>query len=81
MQIEWATLAAIAFVAAIAAVTVVLLVAFALVGLSARPGPQVDGTGDGGASGTRTVPGTALAVMCVLAAGLVVCFGLYLIIA
>jgi len=81
VHIDWATLAAIAFVAATAAVTVVLLVAFALVGLSARSGPQVDGPGDGAASGTHTLPGTALAVLCVLAAGLIVCFGLYVIIA
>ena len=38
MHIDWATLAAIAVVAAAATVTVVLLVSFALVGLSARPG-------------------------------------------
>ena len=43
MHIDWATLAAVAVVAAAAALTVVLLVAFALVGLSARSGRRVGG--------------------------------------
>ena len=43
VHIDWATLAAVAVVAAAAALTVVLLVAFALVGLSARSGRRVDG--------------------------------------
>ena len=81
MQIDWATLAAIAVVAAAAALTVVLLVAFALVGLSARSGRRVENPDDGGALGARPAVGTAVAVLCVLAAGLIVCYGLYLIIA
>jgi hypothetical protein len=81
MHIDWATLGAIAVVAAAAALTVVLLVAFALVGSSARSGGRVDGSDDGGASGSHTVIGTALAALCLLAAGLIVCYGLYLIIA
>ena len=32
-------------------------------------------------SGTRTATGTAVAVLCLFAAGLIVCYGLYLIIA
>ena len=77
MHIDWATLGAIAVVAAAAAVGVVLLVAFALVGLSVRSRPP-DGGGD---SGSQSAAGTAVAVLCVLAAGLIVCYGLYLIIA
>ena len=61
--------------------TVVLLVAFALVGLSARPGLPVDGPDGGNASRTRAGVGTAIAVLCVLAAGLIVSYGFYLIIA
>ena len=76
MHIDWATLAAIAVVAAAAAVTVVVLVAFALVGLSASSGGRIDGHGIRGVSGTR-----AVAVLCLVAAGLIVCYGLYLIIA
>jgi hypothetical protein len=78
VHIDCASLVAV--VAAAAALTVVLLVAFALVGLSARSGLP-DGPDGGDASGTRPGVGTAIAVLCVLAAGLIVCYGLYLIIA
>jgi hypothetical protein len=78
VQIDWAMLAVVAVVAAAAAVTVVLLVAFALVGLSTGVGRRVGG--DGVASRARFDMGTALAVLCLLAAGLIVGYGLYLII-
>jgi hypothetical protein len=81
VHIDWATLAAIAVVAAAAALTVVLLVALALVGWSAPPGRRVDGPGDGGSPGTQPAAGTALAALCLLTAGLIACYGLYLIIA
>ena len=81
MHIDWATLVEVTVVAAAAALTVVLLVAFALVGLSARSGPRVDGQDDGAPSGTHPDVGMVVAVLCVLAAGLIVCYGLYLIIA
>ena len=81
MHIDWETLIRVAVVAAAAALTVVLLVAFALVGLSARAGLPVDGPDGGDASRTRSGVGTAIAVLCVLAAGLIVSYGLYLIIA
>ena len=81
MNIDWGTLAAIAVVAAAAALTVVLLVAFALVALSGPARTQVDGPDDGRAPGTHTAAGTAVAGLCLVAAGLIVCFGLYLIIA
>jgi hypothetical protein len=68
VHIDWATLGAIAVVAAAVALTTVLLVAFALVGSSTR-------------SGRRTVTGTALSALCLAAAGLIVCYGLYLIVA
>jgi hypothetical protein len=81
VRIDWATLAAIAVVAAAAAVTVVLLVSFALVGWSVRSGRRVGDPDDGGASGTHSAPGVAVAALCLVAAGLIVCYGLYLIIA
>jgi hypothetical protein len=81
VHIDWATLAAIAVVAAAATLAVVLLVAFALVGLSASAGRRVGGPGAGGAPAVRPAAGTALDVLCLLAAGSIVCFGLYLIIA
>ena len=78
MHIDWATLAAIAVVAAAAALTVVLLVSFALVGLSARSGRQVDDPRRR-APGARPAPGVAVATLCLVAAGLIVAYGLYLI--
>ena len=81
MHIDWASLVVVAVVAAAAALTVVLLVAFALVGLSARSGLPADGPDGGDASGTHPGVGTAIAVLCLLAAGLIVCYGIYLIIA
>ena len=82
MRIDWATLAVIAVVAAAAAVTVVLLVAFALLGLSASPaGRRAHDRPGGGVSGLPPTAGTALAVLCLLATGLIVCYGLYLIVA
>ncbi len=80
MHIDWASFVAIAVVAAATALTVVLLVAFAIVALSSRSGLPVDGPDGGDASGTRPGVGTAIAVLCLLAAILIVCYGLYLII-
>jgi restriction system protein len=48
VHIDWATLTTVAVIAAAAALTVVLLVAFALVGLSARSRRRVGGPDDGG---------------------------------
>jgi hypothetical protein len=81
MHIDWATLGMIAVVAAAAALAVVLLLACAMVAWSARTGPSVDRVGGAGASGTQAAVGTAVAGLCVLAAGLIVGYGLYLIIA
>jgi hypothetical protein len=81
MHIDWATLGMIAVVAAAAALAVVLLLACAMVGWSARTRPSVDGVGGSGVSGTQAAVGTAVAGLCVLAAGLIVGYGLYLIIA
>ena len=81
MDIDWATLAAIGVVATAAALTVVLLVAFALVGLSAHSVRRDDGSNDGGTSRAHPAVGAVVAVLCVLASGLIVCYGLYLIIA
>ncbi|CCH87860.1 conserved exported protein of unknown function [Modestobacter italicus] len=78
MQIDWGTLAAIAVVAAAAAVTVVLLVSFAVLGLSDPAGRT---TGERSGDGRPRWAGTALAVVCLSATGLVVAYGLYLIIA
>ena len=82
MHIDWATLGTIAVVAAAAAVTTVLLVACALVGLPARSERRgVNGADEGVASGPHPAVGAALAALCLVAAGLIVCYGLYLIVA
>jgi hypothetical protein len=80
MHIDWSTLAEVAIVAAAAALTVVLLVAFAVVGWSSR-GRTVDGPAGALPSGVHPRVGTAVAVLCVLAAGLIVGYALLLIIA
>jgi hypothetical protein len=80
VHIDWATLAAVAVVAASATLTVVLLVAFALVGLSLRSEEHVDRP-SGWGPGTRPTTGIVIAGLCLLAAVLIVCYGLYLIIA
>ena len=89
MQIDWPTLAVVAIAAGAAAVTVVLLVAFgvrrsaftfafALVGLSASAGRRV---GDDGITpnSPRRRHGRRRAAR-VLAAGLIVCYCLHLLI-
>ena len=80
MHIDWSTLVAVAVVAAGSALTVVLLVAFALVGFSSRTAGHVEGP-SGWDAGTRTTAGMIIGGLCLLAAGLMVCYGLYLIIA
>jgi hypothetical protein len=85
VHIDWASLATVAVVAAAAALTVVLLISFAVVALSVRSGRRAGGPAGGPADGDASVAhagvGTAIAAVCVLAAGLIVCYGLYLIIA
>jgi hypothetical protein len=80
MHIAWESLVTIAVVATAAALTVVLLVSFALVGLSAFSPDRTEGTGDGSAPATR-LAGRAIAGLCLLAAGLIVTYSLYLIVA
>jgi hypothetical protein len=80
VHIDWQTLGVIAVVAAAATVAVVLLVAFALVGSSAHSGRPAPGP-DGGGASARLTGGTALAALCLLAAGLIVGYGVYLIVA
>jgi hypothetical protein len=80
VNIAWGTLATIAVVAAAAALTVVLLVSFALVGLSAFSADRVEGASAGSVRGTR-LAGRAIAALCLLAAGLIVSYSLYLIVA
>jgi hypothetical protein len=75
VHVDWTSLATVAVVAAGAALSVILLVAFAVVGQSARTRRRVDGS-----TGAHADTGTAVAVLCTLAAGLIVGYGLFLII-
>jgi hypothetical protein len=79
VQIDWSTLLTVAIVAAAAALAVVVLVAFALVALSARPERQVHGT-TGGDPAASPPANPVIAGICLLAAGSIVGYGLYLII-
>jgi hypothetical protein len=81
VHIDWASLAAVGVVAAAAALTVVLLLPFALVGLSNRPRQPVGGPDRDQPSGAHFGVGAAVATLCLLAAGLIVAYGLHLIIA
>lgn len=75
MDIDWGSLAVVGVVSLAAAVAVVVLVAFALVGLSARTAPaEGGGTLSPGA-------GTAVAALCLLATAAIVVYGLYMIVA
>jgi uncharacterized iron-regulated membrane protein len=81
MHIDWASLLHVTVVAAAAALTVVLLIAFGLVGWSDRAARPVPGSDAGTTTGTRPAAGTTVAVLCALAAGLIVCYGIYRLIA
>ena len=81
MHVDWQTLGEITVVSAAAALTVVLLVACALVASSGRADPRAATPADGEAPGTRTAVGTAVTTLCLVAAGLVVGYGIYLIVA
>jgi hypothetical protein len=69
VHVDWPTLGGIAVVSAAAALTLVVLVACALVASSGRADRQV------------TAGGTAVAALCLLAAGLVLAYGVFLIVA
>lgn len=77
MNIDWGSLGMVALVSFAAAVAVVVLVALAIVGLSAREHAQLD-SGTPGVLSANT--GTAVAGICLLATVVIVGFGLYVII-
>jgi hypothetical protein len=74
VHIDWSTLITVAVVAAAAAIAVVLLISLAIVNTSVRAGRRSDGS-----AGTLSDIGPA-GVLCVLGAGLLVCYGVYLIV-
>ena len=84
MTIKWGALLNVAFVSFGVAVGVVVLVAFALVGLSARATGAAVGDSGMAESGQRAtlspIAGTVVAGLCLLAVAAVVVYGLWIII-
>lgn len=81
MGVKWGSLLEVALVSLAVGVVLVALVAFALVGLSARQRAAVGGPDDGAPTGLSAGTGTAIAGLCLLAAAAIVGYGLYIIIA
>ncbi|GAA5110149.1 hypothetical protein [Pseudonocardia adelaidensis] len=79
MSIDWGSLVLAAIVSAAVTMGVVSLVAFALVGLSARTHPPIGGRDDGATPPVRPAVGAAIAAVCTLAVALIVAYGLFLV--
>lgn len=83
MHIDWASLITVGVVAAAAALIVVLLVSLAVVDVSARA-RQRSVRGKSGVAGRAPITASDVggaAVLCVVAAGTVVGYGVYLMVA
>jgi hypothetical protein len=78
--IAWGSLFIVCLVSLAVGITVFVLVAFALVGISARVGVPAGGPDDG-AKAVSPAAGTAVAGICLLAVAAIVGYGLYIIIA
>jgi hypothetical protein len=81
MNIAWGSLLVVCVVSLAVGVAVVSLVAFALVGLSARATRPAGGPDDGAAPPLSPAVGTAVAALCLLAVAAIVGYGLYVIVA
>ncbi|WP_232661983.1 hypothetical protein [Pseudonocardia sp. TRM90224] len=81
MSIAWGSLLVVCAVALAVGVAVVALVAFALVGLSARVAEPAGGPNDGAPPAMSPAAGTAIAVICLVAVAAIVAYGLYVIVA
>jgi len=84
VHINWGALLVVAIVSFGSAVGVVVLIAFALLGLSARAGGTAAGgtavAGGGSRLGLSPAAGTFVAALCLLAAAVIVGYGLWIII-
>ena len=80
MTIDWGSLVLAAVISAGVTVVVVSLVAFAVVGLSARVHRPIGGRNDGAPSPLRPAVGAAIAAVCTLAVALIVGYGLFLVV-
>jgi hypothetical protein len=81
MRIAWGSLLVVCVVSLAVGITVVSLVAFALVGLSARAAQPVGGPDDGAEPPVSSAVGTTIAALCLLAVAAIVGYGLYVIVA
>lgn len=79
MSIAWGSLLTVCVVSLAVGVVIVALVAFALVGLSARVGVPAGGPEDGAPTLNPTV-GSVIAGICLLAVAVIVGYGLWIII-
>ncbi|MFC5946914.1 hypothetical protein ACFQH9_01315 [Pseudonocardia lutea] len=75
MSIAWGALGTVVVASLVVGVAVIALVAFALVGLSARSQPAVVGR-----RGLSPAAGTVVAGLCLAATALIVGYGLYVIV-
>ena len=75
MNIDWGSLGIVGIVSLAVSVVIVALVSFALVGFSAKE-HAVAGTGSGGLSPSA---GQAIGVVCLVAVGAIVLYGLWLV--
>jgi hypothetical protein len=80
VTIDWGSLIVAAVISAAVAAGVVSLVAFALVGLSARVHSPIGGRNDGAPPPVRPAVGAAIAAVCTLAVALIVAYGLFLVV-
>jgi hypothetical protein len=81
VTIDWGALVLAAVISAGVTVGVVSLVAFAVVGLSARVHRPIGGRNDGAPPPVRPAVGAAIAAVCTLAVALIVGYGLFLVVA
>jgi hypothetical protein len=81
VHLAWDSLLIVVVVSFVAAVAVVALIAFALVGFSARAETQASGELSGTARSTMSAgAGTAVGGICITAAAAIVLYGLYVMI-
>ncbi|TQM44895.1 hypothetical protein [Pseudonocardia cypriaca] len=80
MTIDWGSLVLAAVISAGVTLGVVSLVAFAVVGLSARAHRPIGGRDDGAPPPVRPAVGAAIAAVCVVAVALIVGYGLFLVV-
>jgi heme exporter protein D len=80
VSINWGSLLVVCLVSLAVGIAVVALVAFALVGLSARRTVITGGADDGARPALAPAAGTAVAAVCLFAVAAIVGYGLWIIV-